>query len=52
MSEKSYGTLLLLALVAGVSALAIFGPAGNAPKWCKGGSVETLFMSCDKVSLR
>lgn len=52
MSQKTCGTLLLFALVAGVCALALFGPAGHSPKWCTAGSVETLFTSCDKVAVR
>ena len=52
MSEKGYGSLLLLALVAGICALALFGPAGRAPHRCKQGAVETLFTDCEKVTQR
>jgi hypothetical protein len=49
MREKTCGSLLLLTFVIGLCALALGSPS---PKWCKAGSVESLFTDCQRVASR
>lgn len=54
MSEKTLqNCLLILVIISGCTlAVAVSIDPGNSSKRCKPGSVEALFVPCERISLR
>lgn len=51
MSEKTAGSALLLSLVIGICALALYGAHPPKP-WCEAGVTESLFTACERMASR